>query len=365
MQLKQILADMVETARTEVDLTHKILLFLDNPRPETYETLKPIMSHDKKEIIYRTTKSDGSLNVKETIIKGWPAVIVCSAKNEAKNEVWSEIASREIILSPNTDVSKYHEANKLTSVKIGMPSMFTIDNDEERIIKFYVERLCHSLKKLSVNGNNAVFNPFAEKMADLFPHNEGITMRHFKRLHSFVNIETLISAHSNMKIEYRHHSKKEKQIFVVTSLKSIANAIKILGTISTVAPEKIKFYNKIFVPLIKEKYSIQAKIEEQQKDFKLVEDTQTLTANEIAEKVIKVFHKPMTPKQVQENYLKPLIDEGILEWKPNPDNKRQYLYFVSSKLTVNNLEEMNRQLIDNVNNHFGYIWSYLVRPFQL
>jgi hypothetical protein len=97
----------------------------------------------------------------------------------------------------------------------------------------------------------------------------------------------------------------------------------------------------------------------------LVEDTQTLTANEIAEKVIKVFHKPMTPKQVQENYLKPLTNEGILEWKPNPDNKRQYLYFVSSKLTVNNLEEMNRQLIDGVDNHFGYIWSCLVRPFQL
>ena len=50
-----------------------------------------------------------------------------------------------------------------------------------------------------------------------------------------------------------------------------------------------------------------------------------------------------TPKQVQENYLKPLTDEGILDYSKNPDNKRQFLYFVSSKLTVNNLEEMNRQ----------------------
>ncbi|PBO85313.1 MAG: hypothetical protein COA77_04250 [Thaumarchaeota archaeon] len=70
IELKQIMADMMETAKMVVDLTHKILLFLDNPQPETYETLKPIMSHDKKEIIYRTTKSDGSLKVKETIIKG-------------------------------------------------------------------------------------------------------------------------------------------------------------------------------------------------------------------------------------------------------------------------------------------------------
>ena len=39
-------ARMLATARNCVDLTHKILLFLDNPSPATYETLKPIMSHD-------------------------------------------------------------------------------------------------------------------------------------------------------------------------------------------------------------------------------------------------------------------------------------------------------------------------------
>lgn len=372
IELKQIMIDMIETARTEVDLTHKILLFLDNPKPETYETLKPIMSHDKKEIIYRTTKSDGSLKVKETVIKGWPAVIVCSAKNEAQNEVWAEIVTREVILSPNTDITKYHAANKLTSQKMGLPSMFTINNDEKNIIKFYVEQLCSLLKRLSVDGNNAVFNLFAEKMADLFPHNEGITMRHFKRLMSFVNIETLINAHSNMKIEYKHYGKKEKQIFIITSLKSIKDGINILGDISTVPPEKIKFYNEIFVPLIKEEYSIQETIGDddqqqilQQTQFKLDTDSQTLTANNIAEKYIKVFHKPITPKQIQENYLKPLTDEGILDYSLNPNNKKQFLYFISSKLSVNNIQEINRQLKDSVDNHFAYIWSCLVRPFQL
>jgi len=202
-------------------------------------------------------------------------------------------------------------------------------------------------------------------MAELFPHNEGITMRHFKRLMSFVNIETLINAYSNMKIEYHHHTTKEKQTFVITSLKSIKDAIKILGNISTVAPEKIKFYNEVFVPLLKEHYSIQAKIGEEQKKFNLIVDTQTLTASDLAEKYTKVFHKLTTPKKIQENYLKPLTDEGILDYSRNPDNKKQFLYFISSKLTINNLDEINRQLIDSVDNHFGYIWSCLVRPFQL
>ena len=41
-------------------------------------------------------------------------------------------------------------------------------------------------------------------------------MRHFKRLMSFVNIETLINAHSNMKIEYQenNNNKKEKKIYL-------------------------------------------------------------------------------------------------------------------------------------------------------
>ncbi len=365
-KLKQIRTDMLKIAKNLVDLNHKILLFLDNPSTQTYELLKPIMSHDKKEIVYKTTKGDGSLTVKETIIRGWPAVIVCSAKNEAKNEVWSEIATREIILSPNTDVTKYHAANKLTSVKMGMPTLLT-NNDKDKVItKFYVARIKDSLTKLCKDDNNVVFNVLHEKIANLFPHNEGITMRHLKRLMSFINIETLINANSKMKIEFKEHNKEESQIFVVTSLKSIADAIKILGNIASIAPQKIKFYNEIFVPLIKEKITLQVSLDDDsQQRFVNTVDPPMLTANEIASKYTTVYKKPVTPKQIQENYLKPLTDEGILDWKLNPENKRQYLYFISGKLTVNNLDELNRQLIDSVDNHFAYIWSCLAKLFQL
>lgn len=364
-ELKQIKTDMMKTARNLVDLTHKIILFLDNPSPQTYEMLKPIMSHDKKEILYKTTKSDGSLSVKETIIRGWPATIICSAKNEAKNEVWAEVASREIILSPNTDVSKYHAANKLTSQKMGIPSILENNNNEKSIIKFYVERLKSSLVKLCADGNPIV-NPFYEMLADSFPHNEGITMRHFKRLLSFVNIETLVNANSNMKIEFKINEKKEKKFFVVASIKMIEDAIKILGNISTTAPEKIKFYNEIFLPLIKEKSTIQIlHNEDPQRRLIDASDNITVTKEEVAEKFTKVFHKMITPKSIQENYLKQLSDEGILDWKKNEDNKKQYLYFLSSKLSIHNLTTVVRQLNDRHDKDFLYVWSCLVKPFQL
>ncbi|WP_316504766.1 hypothetical protein [Nitrosopumilus sp.] len=373
-ELKGIMADMIASARNEVDLTHKILLFLDNPKPETYEMLKPILSHDKKEILYKTTKSDGSLSVKDTIIKGWPAVIVCSAKNEAKNEVWEEIATRFFIVSPNTNISKYYEANKLTSQKIGKPSWASgvyANPKDKRFCRYYIYRLRDSLTELCQNGENPVFNPFADKLAELFPHNQGVTMRHFKRLMSFCNIESLINANSLMKLEFvPYHG--NKKISVITSLETIQNAIKIIGKVSTVPPEKIKFYEKVFVPAIQDKMMVQTSLDENNDQQQIRLDKYqnnnnsnvSLTSSECAEWHIRIFAKPITSKQVLENYLKPLIDEGLLESSYNPDNKSQKLYHTSSQLTIHNLEGFIRRLVETIETSFLYIWSCLAQMGQ-
>ena len=372
-ELKQIMTDMITTARNEVDLTHKILLFLDNPKPETYEMLKPILSHDKKSILYKTTKSDGSLSVKDTVIKGWPAVVVCSAKNEAKNEVWEEIATRFFIVSPNTNVSKYYEANKLTSQKIGKPSWASsvyANPRDKKFCRYYIYRLQDSLTELCQNGENPVFNPFADKLAELFPHNQGVTMRHFKRLMSFCNIETLINANSLMKLEFTpYHG--DKKISVITSLETIQNAIKIIGKVSTVPPEKIKFYEMVFVPAIQDKMMVQTSLDSENNDQQVRLDKYnnsnndiTLTSAECAEWYIRIFAKPITSKQILENYLKPLIDEGLLESSYNPDNKSQKLYHTSSQLTIHNLEGFVRRLIETIETSFLYIWSCLAQMGQ-
>lgn len=383
-QLTEILNDMYATAITQVDLTHKILLFLDNPRPETYETLKPIMSHDKKEIVYKTTKSDGSLEVKETVIKGWPVFVVCSAKNEAKNEVWAEVASREVILSPNTSISKYLQANRLTSNRLGVPSLISTIDSEKNLMKFYVQMLKESIMKYSADGN-PVINPFREIMGETFPHNEGITMRHYKRLMSFVNVETQINAYSNMKIEFELRSDKSKKIFLIASLSMIQKAVKILGDISTVPPEKIKFYNQVFVPLIEEQSKQQVTFSDGAEQ-KLIanHDVFYVTSKDLAEKYFRVFHKPINPKQVTDNYLAVLAEHGVVDSKENPDNRRQNLYYISSKLSMFNLDKLidkccfqananekytpnNRRFVANANERqsSAYIWSCLVKPLQL
>ena len=210
-----------------------------------------------------------------------------------------------------------------------------------------------------------MFNPFADILADLFPHNQGVSMRHFKRVLSFCNIETLINANSLMKLEFTRHS-GEKEDSIVTSIGVIKNAIQIIGKISTVPPEKIKFYEKIFLPALEEKGYIQTNLEEAQ--HKLTHhnnnDDLTLSSAECAKMYIRKFTKPITNKQVLENYLKPLVDEGLLESIPNPDNKSQKLYSKTSELSIHNLEGFVRNLIETIETNFFYIWTCLARLGQ-
>ena len=329
-ELAKELKDILKNARKCVDLSNKILLFLDNPNPQTYEMLKPIMSHDAREIEYNTTKGDGSLNVKKSVIRGWPVFIFCSAKNEDKNEVWEEIKTRVFMTSPNSDVKKYQEANKFTTLKFSRPTWakeLYQDEKEKETAKTLIQKFKERLTELCKDGNNPVINSFDQLIAEKFPHSQGVSMRHLTRLMSFINLETLLNAEYNPGLLFT--TKDDKFVrSVFTTITDIDNACQVLKNISTISPEKLKFYNEIFKTAMQETLNC------------------GLTSKELADKFTQKFDKPITVKQITENYLKPLVDAGVLATKENPENTSQYLYETASTVTVHNLEDLKSTLVD-------------------
>ena len=168
-------------------------------------------------------------------------------------------------------------------------------------------------------------------------------MRHFKRINAFCNIETLLSVSQNILIEFITND-KQRYISIITSLDNIHDTTKILGEISTLSPDKVKFFEKVFKPCM---------------DGKLDAYTGNdvgLTSKELSDRYTEVFKKPVTPKKISENYLKPLVDEGVLESFPDPEWSVRYLYRLGSDITVHNLEELKSKLIDNIDNPVLYIW---------
>jgi len=358
--------ELKKNTKNLVDLSNKILLFLDNPNPNTYEMLKPLLSHDKYELLYKTTTSDGALKVKETIIRGWPATIICSAKNEAKNEVWPEISSRFFMTSPNSNVGKYKSANQLTADVMGIPSWagsIRMEKEEKKYCQFFIEKIKDGIIKLCKDGINPIFNPYRQNIVESFPNTQGIDMRHFSRFNAFCNIETILNANSNVKIEFMSNE-DNRYVSIITSLQNIDDTTKILGEISVLPPDKIKFFDKVFKNCILESMDT----------YGHDEDYVSLTSKELAEKYTRIFKKPITAKKIIENYLEPLVDEGLLESKPNPDNKSQNYYSLGSSITIHDLSKLKSILgvdlaqstpIDTVDKGHLYIWLGVAKLGQV
>lgn len=97
------------------DLERKILIFLEQPNPKLQENLRPVLSHDKKEISYKITDKNqkGSNRAKNIIIRGFPATIFCSAGMRLDEQE----ATRAILLSPETSIEKVREGVHMATLR--------------------------------------------------------------------------------------------------------------------------------------------------------------------------------------------------------------------------------------------------------
>lgn len=341
-QVQKEKKELLKNAKNLIDLKGKILLFLDAPNIKLWDMLKPILSHDAEQIIYKTTQTDGSLKVKESIIQGWPAVIFCSAKNEAKDRIWDEIETRFDITSPNTSVEKYQAANTYTALKTGTPAFASslIGNDEdEKYARFHVEKIKEQLCRL--DRKNPVWNPFHKIIAKSFPSRDGSSMRHFNRFTSYCNLSTMINAGQKYKIVFETKEGKE-EYYLITDISDIDNAIDMVGEVSPIPPTLRNFVNDVFIPATKEII------------------TEEVTTKQLADKYISIYKKNITPKKILENFVKPLQNYGIIDFKKNPDDERQHLNFLASDITGNSLEIIRNRIIEESNSDDLFVWNYIL-----
>lgn len=92
---------------TLVNLEGKIIIFVDQPHAQVLERLRPILSHDEKEIHLQITdkKKGGGQRTKKIIVRGYPVVVFCTACLSFDEQE----ATRFLMLSPETTQGKLHE----------------------------------------------------------------------------------------------------------------------------------------------------------------------------------------------------------------------------------------------------------------
>src|SRR3989344_2750916 len=91
-----------------VDLSRKIIIFLDQPHTALLERLRSLLSHDEKEMHSKITDKNqkGGNRTKTVIIKGFPSVIFCSAGLRIDEQE----STRFLLLSPEVNREKIRQA---------------------------------------------------------------------------------------------------------------------------------------------------------------------------------------------------------------------------------------------------------------
>ena len=180
------------------------MVFLEPPRSDLWELLKPILSHDRKEIKFdfvNKTDKEGH-QTKEVIVRGWPACIFCSAKNESQWPIWPEIQSRFSIVSPNMIPEKYKESTKLISLKFGLPESVQqrviISDSDIQLAKDCISLIKQRILKLQTRNKNSnkinLWIPYNQLLREQLPSKKGPDVRLQKRIFSLLNVIPIVKS---------------------------------------------------------------------------------------------------------------------------------------------------------------------------
>ena len=166
-----------------VNLERKIIIFLDQPHDQLLQRLRPLLSHDQKEILIKITDKaqKKGIRTKNVILRGFPSVVFCTGDLRIDEQE----ATRNFVLSPETNQEKIREAIVLKAFKKANPSAFkdALKKDQER------ENLRKRVLAIRQEGVDHVIIPEYEKIAQRFiGENKCLKPRHTRDIARLISL---------------------------------------------------------------------------------------------------------------------------------------------------------------------------------
>ncbi len=300
-----------------VDLSRKILIFLDQPHTLLLQHLRPLLSHDSKEIKLKITDKSQKygLKTKNVIIKGYPSVIFCTAGLKIDEQE----ATRFILLSPETTQEK---------IKQGVIEKINKDSDKEsyqtylesnpdrmllkeRILAIREEDIQQI--KIDLNIRSKLKERFLGKIKLLKPRHQ----RDIGRITSFIKIFALLN------LWFRE---KEEDTLIANE-QDLEEAFKLWDDISesqelNLPPYIYNVYKEVILPCYN----------------KL---NKGLARQEITKEYWNVYGRPLQDWMLRQQIIPMLENSGLIISESDPNDRRKILIYPTTQLTIsqNNSEQ--------------------------
>ncbi|MCL4390229.1 MAG: toprim domain-containing protein [Patescibacteria group bacterium] len=311
-----------------VDLSRKILIFLDQPHTLLLQHLRPLLSHDKKEIRLKITDKSqkAGLRTKNIFLRGFPAVIFCTAGLTADEQE----TTRFMLLSPETNQEKIRQAI-YEKIKKETDSEKYENVLEENLERQSLKERIKAIKLENIQGIKIGSPEELEKM--FFGQNKMLKPRHQRDIGRIIS---LVKAFALLNLWFRQ---REGSIIVANS-DDITEAFNVWDTISesqelNLPPYVYKLFQEIIIPAWNEK-------NQGRDEFEKITGQLGLTRREIQRKHILVYGRTLADWLLRQHMIPLLESAGLICQEPDPSDKRKMLIYPTTPLgnsaTQNNSE---------------------------
>ena len=300
-----------------VDLSHKILIFLDQPHNELLARLRPLLSHDKKEIILKITDKSQKfgLKTKNVLLRGYPSVIFCTAGLKIDEQE----ATRFLLLSPEVSQEKIQQGISATIRKEADSESFVSwleENPDRILLKDRIRAIkLEKIKEINIGSYEGIEQRYLNNNKVLKPRHQ----RDIKRLLS------LIKSFAILNVWWRERSGST----ITANESDVADAFKLWDKISesqelNLPPYIYNLYREVILPAWKNKN------EGRNPDFETITGQLGLSRQEVLDKHYAVYGRMLDNYQLRQQILPMLETAGLIVQEQDPNDKRKYLIFPSS-----------------------------------
>lgn len=308
-----------ERQQYTVDLERKIIIFLDQPHSMLLEHLRPLLSHDKKEILLQVTDKTQKhgLKTKKVILRGYPAVVFCTAGLQFDEQE----ATRFLLLSPEVSQEKLH-AGVVESLRKNADKEAYWNHTEINPKRQNLRGRIAAIKKESITtiritdeDRDYIEKKFLASRPVLKPRHQ----RDIKRLVSLIKIFALLNL----------WERKREGTGIVANRDDINDACRLWERIAI--PQELNippYVYRLFMDVILSAY--------EEKNLLKKSAKVGITRNELMKKHYEVHGRALNALVLRQQIIPMLVQAGLITEDPDIQDKRNKL--IVPQLPANNSE---------------------------
>ena len=350
-ELGQKKIDLLKDARKLIDLSNKIIIFLDTPKETLLAGLLPLLSHDKYEVEYEFVDTHNGIKTKNNVLRGWPAVIIAQALDYSHSPRFPEYSRRFITTNPTISTEKFNEAVNLISSKFSIPDLIyqnTVVSDSQKDIareivkglKEQIQDICRDVKP----GKNNVIIPFNESIVGLLPKEKPEDMTRANRLYTCLSFLPIVYFHARPRITIVKKGDTKIQTIPITTFEDLKNTVSLMEYSDGVRPYILEWYYNVLLKAYEEKgdtpdSKIIIKSKKSGEEFQeiLTEERVAVTSQDLIDKHKEKHNETLTSHKLLQSYLYPLLNHGYIDKIDSIIDRRAKIYYplIETKKYIN------------------------------